>query len=47
VAHVIKLRGRLLGKDFIQMLKEFNGLTMYEVTEVLVTRRRLGGGNRS
>jgi hypothetical protein len=42
VAHLINLRGRLVGKDFIQMLKEFKGLELDSEAEAIRTSRKIG-----
>jgi hypothetical protein len=42
VAHLVTLRGRLIGKNFTQMLKEFNGLELESEADVLSTRMRMG-----
>jgi hypothetical protein len=48
VAHLMSLRGRLIGKNFVQMLMEFNGLELDSEVEAIRIRcrlRRRGGKN--
>jgi hypothetical protein len=42
VAHLVTLRGRLIGKNFTQMMKEFNGLELESEADVLRARLRVG-----
>jgi hypothetical protein len=47
ISHLAYERGRLIGKNFIQMLNEFNGLELESSGEVLMIQQRLGRTRRS